>query len=178
MKINKNVFILALATGLWLAGCSQAEDLPPVPEQETEEPEIEPECEDSYYYCNPNGTNLWPSLLSDSALCDKLIGKWQQIAWSSYHEEEMHCEASDHTIEFAVDGNGIQTTSSVQGFQYRIDSIYLYRTSAESVINHSVYYYAFQFSDDGSEFTMWYVTGLVAMRIGDPINFVYRRIEE
>ncbi|MDR1455830.1 MAG: hypothetical protein LBJ01_09280 [Tannerella sp.] len=180
MKINKNVFILVLAAGLWLAGCSQAEDLPPVPEPETEEPEVENpfECKDPLCHAKRGGTDLWSSLHSDPALRDKLVGKWRQIAWSADNEEEMHYEESDKVLDFTVNGDGLQTSQTVW---YHIDSTYLYSgysIGGEPVENLSIFIYTYLFSEGGNEFTIWYVTGLVPALPYYPVNFVYRRIEE
>jgi hypothetical protein len=165
--MKKNLFfILAIALGLGLMACNQSAE--PAPE---EWPCDEPHCQ-----YESTGTDLWPSLRTDATIRNRLVGKWQQIAWSSKGDEEMHYEESESTIEFAVNGDLLQTSQFVR---YHIDRAYLYRTviiDKEPVINNNVFWYAYQFSDNGNEFTIILLKGNTHARMNYPVNFIYKRM--
>jgi hypothetical protein len=176
--MKKNLFLmLAIALGLGLTACDN-QSAEPIPEPEVPEtPEVpEWKCDEPYCQYDLDGTDLWPSLLTDTAIRNRLVGKWQQIAWSSYLEEVMHYEESENTIEFIVNGDLLQTSPLVW---YHIDSDYLYRTvivEGEPVINGNVFWYAYQFSDNGNELTIILLSGNVPAVPYFPVNFIYKRM--
>ncbi|MDR2042675.1 MAG: hypothetical protein LBP98_10245 [Tannerella sp.] len=176
---------LALALGGGLTGCNPSADVEPEPEVVIpDEPEV-PECNDPLchyvYHYDSNGADFWPSLRTDTAIRNRLIGKWQQIAWSSSEQEEIRYEDSGNRIEFTAKGEWIRVTSRTDTWIYRIDSIYLYSTKVDEgkpVINGNVFFYAYQFSGSGNELTIKLLWGNTTMELpGVPFLFMYKRIE-
>ncbi|MDR1454187.1 MAG: hypothetical protein LBJ01_00920 [Tannerella sp.] len=172
--MNRIIYFFAcIALGLWVISCNQSAE-PEPPEEEGVEV-----CEDVYYRCNTGGTDLWPSLRTDADIQNRLVGKWQQIAWSGWGDEEMFYEESENTVEFTQDLEQISTEPSVTCIlSYHIDSDYLYTFKifdSQPVRNGDVFFYDYRFSDDGEELTLKLLAGSM-LAIYHPIHFVYRRI--
>jgi hypothetical protein len=174
--------MLAIALGLGLMACNN-QSAEPIPEPEVPEtPEVpEWKCDEPYCQYERDGTDLWPSLRTDTDIRDRLVGKWQQIAWSSYREEEMHYEESENTVEFTLDGEWINVTPAYTRTKaYHIDADYLYWAGifeGEPVINSNVFWYAYQFSDNGNELTIILLLGNVPSEPYLPVNFIYKRMD-
>jgi hypothetical protein len=179
--MKKNLFLmLAIALGLGLMACNNQSTEPIVEPEVPETPEVpEWKCDEPYCQYESDGTDLWPSLRMDTAIQNRLVGKWQQIAWSSYLEEEMHYEESGNTVEFTLDGKWIDARPAAFIKVYDIDSDYLYWTGifeGEPVRNSNVFWYAYQFSDNGNELTIILLRGNVLLVMDSHDNFIYKRI--
>jgi hypothetical protein len=178
--MKKNLFlILAIALGLGLMACNQSAELAPE----------EWPCDEPYCQYDMESTDLWPSRRTDATIRNRLVGKWQQIAWSSRGEEEMHYEESKMTVEVTLEGEWITETEienvSYRGVSaYRIDADYLYRTASWEgfveggrVRNDDVFWYTYRFSDNGNELTTILLLGITPSIMDFPVNFVYRRMD-
>ncbi|MDR1337133.1 MAG: hypothetical protein LBK22_09925 [Tannerella sp.] len=136
--------MLAIALSLGLMACNNQSAEPIAEPEVPETPEVpEWKCDEPYCQYDLDGTDLWPSLRTDTDLRDRLVGKWQQIAWSSYGDEELRYEESENTIEFTVEGEWIDTKPVSFIKVYHIDSDYLYRTAiieGQPLINGDVFF--------------------------------------
>ncbi|MDR1182596.1 MAG: hypothetical protein LBL13_11520 [Bacteroidales bacterium] len=180
--MKKNLFLmLAIALGLGLMACNN-QSAEPIAEPEVPETPEAPEwkCDEPYCQYESTGTDLWPSLRTDTAIRNRLVGKWQQIAWSSYEEDEkMHYEESENTIEFTLDGEWIGAKPATFVKVYHIDSDYLYRTAiieGQPLINGDVFWYAYQFSGSGNELAIRHCWGIIPYVMNYPVNFIYKRM--
>jgi hypothetical protein len=181
--MKKNLFLmLAIALNLGLMACNN-QSAEPIAEPEIPETPEAPEwkCDEPYCLYDGDGTDLWPSLRTDTAIRNSLVGKWQQIAWSSSYggDEEMHYEESENTVEFTLDGEWIDAKPAAFIKVYHIDSDYLYWTvivEGEPVRNSNVFWYAYQFSDNGNELAIILLRGNVADIYPNPVNFIYKRM--
>jgi hypothetical protein len=182
--MKKNWFlILAIALGWGLMACNQSAE-PPIPEPEPEPDVPEWPCDKPYCQYDMDSTDLWPSLRTDTAIRNRLVGKWQQIAWSSKGDEEMRYEESENTLEVTLDGKWIiQNVSYTDISAYHIDSNYLYKTASwegfvegGQVKNRDVSWYTYRFSDNGNEFTIILLQGIVLGIYPNPVNFIYKRM--
>jgi hypothetical protein len=182
--MKKNLFlILAIALELGLIACSQSTEPTPIPEPNPE-PDVpeRPECDKPYCQYDLDSTDLWPSLRTDTAIRNRLVGKWQQIAWSSGREEEMRYEESENSVEFTLDGEWIDAKPSTFFIKkvYHIDSNYLYWTAiieGQPLINGNIFWYAYQFSDNGNELAIRHRWGFVPYVMNYPVNFIYKRMD-
>jgi hypothetical protein len=175
--MEKNLFLmLAIALGLGLMACNN----------QSTEPIVEPEapewkCDEPYCQYESDGTDLWPSLRTDTAIRNRLVGKWQQIAWSA-NNEEMRYEESENTVEYTLEGECIISPAYTRIRAYHINSNYLYWTSRDALVeggqvrNGDVFWYSYQFSDDGNELSIRLLQGIVPYVMNYPVNFIYKRM--
>ncbi|MDR0845639.1 MAG: hypothetical protein LBN71_10490 [Tannerella sp.] len=170
--MKKNLFFVAcMFLGLWLTSCNQLG---------VAELEPEVECDDIFYHCNSEGTDLWPSLRTDTVIRSMITGKWQQIA-SNDGYNGLHYEESENTIEFTLSDEWIHTVPDGYSYTntYRIDPLYLYGAQIvgdEPVINGNVFYYSFHFSDNKKELTIEFLMGNQLLIPGLATKCIYKRL--